>query len=260
MRGTYMVALALMAACTGGETGKTETASDDSGSGNADTGLPDREAVCSEATEVACEDQMVQELSLHDDKVNKGEVSTTTDGADFVTLVDATSGGSSGATKNAWVYVQFTQAGAEKLEIDDESALADMGWHLALRRYVLRLNGGDGGPSCVGVAELARKDYAEVTEDDVDGAEFELEDFYSGTCQLDTDQIGTPLTAMSGWYDYKTCVATTDAPFLLQLEDGHVIKLVVESYYADEGQAECNADGGTGAESGWITLRWSYLL
>jgi hypothetical protein len=39
-----------------------------------------------------------------------------------------------------------------------------------------------------------------------------------------------------------------------------VIKLVVESYYADEGQAECNTDGSTDAESGWITLRWSYLL
>ncbi len=249
----------LFAACTGADTGSTETGGTETGSGGEDTGFPDRTAVCSEATAIACEDAMVQELSLHDDKVNKGEVTTTTEGTDFVTLVDATSGGSSGATKNAWVYVHFSETGAEKLEIDDESALTDLGWHLALRRYVLRLNGGDGGPSCVGASPMPRKTYEELSVDDVEGAEFELEDFYSDTCKLDTDQIGTVLTTMSDWYDYQTCVATTDTPFLIQLEDGHVIKLVVESYYDGEGQAECNDGGSTDFDGGWLTLRWAYV-
>ena len=46
---------------------------------------------------------------------------------------------------------------------------------------------------------------------------------------------------------------------LIQLEDGRVVKLVVESYYDGEGQAECNADGSTSADSGYYTLRWTVM-
>jgi hypothetical protein len=258
MRVSLLFVFPLMA-CTGGADPGADTGKDDTGGGTEETGFPEREAVCTEPHAIACEDTMFQELSLHDDKTNGGEVTTTTEGTDFVTLVDATSGGSSRASQNAWVYVRFTQAGAEKLEIDDDTALSDMTWHLALRRYVIRTNGGDGGPSCVSVSALGRKDYADVTADDIEGAEFESEDFYSDTCVQRMDDIGGPKTAMSDWWDYASCVETTGTPFLVQLEDGHVLKLGVETYYEGEGQAECNDNRSTDAESGWITLRWAYL-
>ncbi len=256
MRVPRPVLALLIAACTGGT---DEASKPDTGAGSEETGLPDRTAVCTEATAIECEDQMFQELSLHDDKVNKGDVTTTVEGSDFVTLVDATSGGSSRAADNAWVYVRFTQEGAEKLSIDDDTALSDLTWHLALRRYVLRLNGGDGGPSCVGVSPVSRATYDEVGEDEISDAEFEMESFYSESCELSTDGIGTALTAMSGWYAYSTCVETTGTPYLMQLDDGHVLKVVVEAYYEGGGQAECNDDGSTDEESGWVTLRWAYL-
>jgi hypothetical protein len=249
----------LLAACAGGSEPGEDSAKEDTGADTDDVGFPERTAVCAEATAIACEDTMFQELSLHDDKVNKGDVTTELQGSDFITLVDATSGGSSRSTQNAWVYVRFTQGGAEKLDIDDDTALTDLTWHLALRRYVLRLNGGDGGPSCVGVSPQPRKEYADLDAGDIDGASFELEDFYSDTCVLQTDQIGTAATAMSDWWNYASCVETTGTPFLVQLEDGHVLKLAVETYYEGEGQAECNEEGSTDAESGWITLRWAYL-
>jgi len=68
---------------------------------------------------------------------------------------------------------------------------------------------------------------------------------------------------MYGWWDSgdTMCVETTLVPYLVQLADGRVIKLVFEDYYLS-GQEACNA----GEESGWdsessgnITLRWRYL-
>lgn len=231
----------------------------DSGDTGGGDGLPDQEAVCTEPVEPSCIDEIIQELSLHDDKVSDGEVSTEADGDDFVTLVDATAGGMNRADENPWTYVQFTQDGAVRVDIDDETALESMNWHLALHRFVVRTNSGDSGPSCVGVSEVPRADYADVSAADIDGADWQTENFYNNQCDLETDAIGGPVTAMSAWWAYTSCVETTMVPWLVQLEDGHVLKLVVESYYEGEGQSECNDDGSTSAESGWYTLRWQYL-
>jgi len=47
-------------------------------------------------------------------------------------------------------------------------------------------------------------------------------------------------------------------PNLIQLADGHVLKLVVEAYYAED-QDICNSTGSGGDGSGEITLRWRML-
>lgn len=209
--------------------------------------------------EVPCLDEMILDLSLHDDKVSDGEVSTATDGDDFVTTVDARAGGYNNASRNPWVYVRFAPDGATRVDIDDETALESQEWHMALRRYVVRLNSGDSGPSCVSVAQL-RGDYANV--DAVpDDAEFVEEDFYSDECAMVDDGFGmnSPAVAMSDWWTYVSCTETTEKPFLLQLEDGSVMKLVVEAYYDGEGQQECNEQGSTSAESAVFTLRWRFL-
>ena len=239
-----------------------DTSDSGGGADSADTadGGSALDPVCTDPVDPPCVDEIIQELSLHDDKTSSGEVTTTLEGEDFVTLVDASAGGMNNADNRAWTYVRFTPEGATRVDIDDETALEDMSWHLALRRFILRLNSGDSGPSCVGVAEQKKAAYEDLTAADVEGASYTLENFYDDECQLDTDKIGGPLTAMEDWWSYTSCVETTSIPFLMQLDDGHVLKIVVEAYYEGSGQDECNTGGSTDAEGGYIQLRWRMLI
>ncbi len=239
--------------------GSPDCGGDTADTGGGDTGgLPDQDPVCTEPVDPPCIDEMMQELGMQDDKVSSGEVTTTSDGADFVTLVDATAGGMSASSKNPWTYIKFTQTGAERVDINDDDSLSDMTWAFGIKRVNIRLNSGDSGPSCVGVHKVTGKDYAAVTVDDIKG-KFETENFYDDSCNLSVDPIGDPETAMIEWWTYVSCVETTMVPWLVQLEDGHVLKVVVETYYAGEGQDECNTGGSTREEGGWVQLRWQYL-
>ncbi|MDP2306028.1 MAG: HmuY family protein [Pseudomonadota bacterium] len=218
-------------------------------------------AVCSEPEPPTCVDEMILDLSLHDDKVSEGEVTTVTDGSDFVTAIDASAGGYNQAANNAWVYVRFGEDGAERVDIDDETALEDMTWHLALRRFIVRVNSGDSGPSCVGAAAMIGFEYADLTEVP-DGISYLEDEYYTEDCTIINDSSGlpgSPQVAMGAWWSYSSCVETTGTPILLQLEDGRVIKLVVEEYYADDGQQECNNRGTTEAESGIYKIRWAAI-
>ena len=232
-------------------------------SGTTDTSNPAPDPVCEEPTEVSCVDQIISDLSLHDDKVSDGEVTNTVDGADFVTTVDASAGGFGNETKHAWVYLKFTADGATRVDIDDETALDSMDWDLAARRFILRLNGGSSGPSCVGADAVAgAATYESLTEIPTDAAYTE-DDFYTDQCEMINDDSGlpgSPQVALAAWWDYTSCLATTEQPFLIQLADGHVIKFVVESYYGDA-QDECNTTGGTTGDdqSGNFIFRWAYL-
>ncbi len=44
--------------------------------------------------------------------------------------------------------------GAEKLELSDEEALESLDWDMSLRQFLLRLNGGSSGSSCIGAAKI----------------------------------------------------------------------------------------------------------
>lgn len=174
--------------------------------------------------------------------------------------MDASAGGYADAAKNPWVYVRFTATGAERVDIDDETALEDMTWDMALHRYVLRLNGGSSGPSCVGAAAMLGFEYADLSSVP-DGVSFQPDSFYTDDCTFINDSSGlegSPQVALSQWWEYPGCVATTGTPFLVQQADGSVLKLVVESYY-DQGQDTCNSTGSTNGSGGYFTLRWAYL-
>ncbi|MES2643133.1 MAG: HmuY family protein [Myxococcota bacterium] len=229
--------------------------------GGDDTAASTLEPVCTEPEPPTCVDEMILDLSLHDDKVTEGEVTTETDGDDFVTSIDASAGGYSQAAENAWVYVRFGSDGAERIDIDDETALEDMTWHLALRRFIVRINSGDSGSSCVGAAAMIGFEYADITEVP-EGITYLEDDYYTDDCTIINDSSGlpgSPQVAMGAWWSYSSCVETTETPMLLQLEDGRVIKLVIEKYYADEGQNQCNNRGSTDAESGFYQIRWAEL-
>lgn len=236
-----------------GCTGTDDKSGDDTGG--------ELEPVCTDPVAPECVDAMILDLSLHDDKTSRGDVTTVTEGSDFVTAIDASAGGYSQAANNAWVYIRFGADGAEKLEIDDETALEDMTWHLALRRFIVRLNSGDSGPSCVGAAAMIGSTYEEVTSVP-DGLTYLHDDYYTDDCTIINDSSGlpgSPQVAMGAWWSYEACVQTTGTPFIVQLEDGRTIKLVVETYYADDGQDECNETGSTTAESGYYSIRWAEL-
>lgn len=237
-----------------------DVATDDTNPAGDDTDLPATDAVCTEPTPISCTDAIISELSLHDDAVSDGEVTTTEDNGDFVTLVDASAGGYSNASKNPWVYIKFTATGAEKVEIDDETALESMDWDMSLRRYILRLNGGDSGPSCVGAAAFLEKSYDELSSVP-EGLSYGLDDYYTDDCTLveDTSGLpGSPAVVLGPWWTYPGCVATTGVPFLIQLADGHILKLRVETYYKTD-QDICDTTGTVPSDGGYITLRWRMM-
>ena len=220
----------------------------------------DFDLVCEEPVEVDCIDDLILDLSLHDDKVSEGDVVTEFDGADFVTAIDATAGGFNNAAQNAWVYLKFTDDGAEKVEIDDETALESMDWDLSARRFILRLNGGSSGPSCVGAATFMESSYDELTEIP-DGLTYGEDDYYTSDCTLINDSSGlpdNPQVVLGAWWEYPGCVATTGYPHLIQTADGRVLKLVVEAYYAT-GQEDCNASGTPGGDSANLSVRWRWM-
>ncbi|MBM4393583.1 MAG: hypothetical protein FJ090_20860, partial [Deltaproteobacteria bacterium] len=56
------------------------------------------DAVCTEANEVPCEDEIISDFSLHDDKTARGDIENTAAGSGWVSVVDATAGGSLSAS------------------------------------------------------------------------------------------------------------------------------------------------------------------
>jgi len=224
-----------------------------------DTAIDSSNMVCEDLIPVECEDDLILDLGLQN-AISEGAVSTTTDGGDFITNVDATAGGFQSAASNPWIYIKFTEDGAEKVDISDEVALETADWDMSFKRFLVRLNGGDSGPSCVGAAVFLEESYESLTSVP-DGISYVLDDYYTADCSFINDSSGlpdSPQTAMSPWWEYPGCVATTGYPFIIQLADGNLIKLVVESYY-EENQDNCNTNGAMGSGSANFTLRWTFI-
>lgn len=250
-----MFILTILLACTG-KNSNTDSAIYDTGSSSTSDELA---PVCSEPVEVACVDDLILDLSLQEE-VSEGLISEEVDGADFVTSIDATAGGYQNASNNPWIYIKFTNSGAEKVEISDEDALESMDWDMSLRRFIIRLNGGSSGPSCVGAAVFMDETYASLTSVP-NQVPYGYDNFYTGDCTLINDSSGlpnSPQTVLGPWWEYPGCVATTGHPFILELADGQYIKFVVEEYY-DEGQDNCNTGGSMGSGSANFQIRWTFM-
>ncbi|MEZ4322955.1 MAG: HmuY family protein [Myxococcota bacterium] len=224
-----------------------------------DTDVPN-EAVCTEPEAVECFDDLLIDLSLQDE-VTTALITNDQQGPDWVSDVDATAGGFANAANNPWIYAKFTDAGLERVDVTDEEALESMEWHIAARRFVIRLNGGNSGPSCVSAAAFPNGDYDALTAADADGATFFEDDYYSSSCVLINDSSGlegSPQVALSPWWSYPGCVATTDVPFLIQLPDGRMVKYRVQRYYGAQ-QNACNTNGTPGGDSGQFRWVWSFV-
>ena len=147
-------------------------------------------------------------------------------------MIDATAGGFAAAKDNPWVYVRLSDA--VQVAVTDPEADGSLEWDLALKRDVIRTNGGDSGPGSAGAARTTNA-FAGVTSADVTGATFAVDDFLDAQCEALTDPTGKPLTAMADWYDYDSGAMTLSPKpltFIVRAADGQThYKLEIVDYY-----------------------------
>lgn len=211
-------------------------------------------ALVCDATAPTCQDQHIQ--ALFNDEATNGDFENDSAGGVITTDVDATAGGISG--DEGFLYGRFTSSGLEKVEITDEESLEDMEWEIAFRRYVVRLNSGVSGPSCVQATEVAGS-FDSISTPPASG--FDSEDYMDGSCALIEDGTGlpgSPATLLSSFWTYPGCVSMTGQVYVLALGTGRHVKLEVLRYY-ESGQAGCDTGGTPGSGSGNIQVRWAFL-
>jgi hypothetical protein len=218
---------------------------------------------CSEPRAIDCEDEVFVALDMDLDGQAPGLIDSAAAADAFEVDVDATAGGFNGT--EGWVYGRFTDDGLQKVEIADIDSLGSMDWDIAFRRFVIRVNSGFGGPSCVTAARTAADTDFDGLDDVPADLRFNEEKFMSDpeTCTLvaDGSGLGSPGVVLQNWWTYPAgCVATTGNVYILSLADGRRLKMVVDQYYAGDGaQATCNETGSAAGESARIKLRYAFF-
>lgn len=220
--------------------------------------------LCTEPTEVGCTDEIILGMNLQSKPTN-GAITNEADGAGFTSHIDATAGGAFAPTPDSYTYGKFTADGLTKVAIDDEASLTSMDWDIAFRRYVVRINSGDSGPSCVQAAPVPGAPKYEDVAAVPDDPSYRPDDYFTDSCEIIPDGSGlrnSPATALSGYWTYPGCVSMTAQVFVVALADGHHVKLVVDDYYKPSAQEQCNTSGSvpmSGAESANFIMRWAFL-
>lgn len=222
---------------------------------------------CTEPTAVPCEDDVILKMNLKASAA-PGAIMTSADGAGFRSIVDATAGvsGADITPKTSYVYAKFTDSGLEKVELGDEDAIGSMDWDIAFRRYVVRINSGHSGPSCVSAVRVPASagTFDELTKEPAE-LTFHTDDYFTDTCELIPDGSGlpgSPATALSSYWTYPGCVAMSDFVYIVKLADGRNVKLQVESFYSAAVQEQCDTKGSipmSNTGSGMLQLRWALL-
>ena len=244
---------ALAGGCGGGSTGVT-----DGMSGAADLGIsPDLSSgACNR--KVPCTDTQIQDQALFK-KASTRKIENTQEGAGWASRVDSSAGGMT--PRESFVYAKFTDMGLVRVDVGDEAAFDSTEWDLAFRRFIIRLNSGVSGPSCVaGAAAAGAYDDLKTVPANLDPLE---EDYYTDSCDLLPDGSGLPgipATRLGGFWKYEGCVQMTGQLYVIRLADGRHLKFAVTSYYAPADQMTCDQTGMPGgATSGDVHLRWSLI-
>jgi len=202
--------------------------------------------------------------------VSDGLIGNTDEGGGvWATEIDATAGGVT--PSEAYVYATFGDQGLIKQTIDDEAALGDMAWEVAFRRYIIRVNSGDSGPSCSRVALLPSSTAFESITSLPTSLSYFSDDFMTDSCTLVTDGglSNSPSVVLGGFWrrvdnPYGGCLQMTDRAFILELGSGRHVKVVVTHYYEVSAQEVCDTTPDTfnpmvNQGSGHIGLRWAFL-
>ncbi len=153
-------------------------------------------------------------------------------------VVDATAGGIPNAPDSPYIYLRFGETAVEKVDITDTESLADSSWDIALKRVVIRSNGGDSGPGGVTVAEVPGLTVADVTEAPADNLFIE-DDWVTDDCQFIGGNINEPVTAFGVWYEYDPQTMRPDPPrevvYVVKRADGAMILINILTYYYNDG-------------------------
>ena len=210
-------------------------------------------------TPIGCEDQVVQQMDLK--KVPApGLITDAADGTGFLSTIDATAGGF--MYTDGYVYGKFTDQGLTKVDMTDEQSIGSMDWDIAFRRFIIRINSGNSGPSCVTAARLAGAKYDDVKEAPAN-ANFIPDEYFSAACEVipDGSGLGSPATVLSGFWTYANCVQMTGNVYLVQKADGRMVKLTVADYYEPTAQDTCDTTGSVpmGTPGATIRMRWAFL-
>ncbi len=262
--------LAALTACSSDDTASsTGTTSSTTGAGGGGTGGGGGAGggaapACTDPTAVPCSDEVLLDMNLQSVPA-PGLVSSTADGAGWTSMIDATAGGAFATTPDSYVYAKFTATGLEKVAISDEESLDSMDWDIAFRRYVVRINSGHSGPSCVTAARVPPGPTYESVTSVPDGLTFHKDEYFTDSCELIADGTGlpgSPATALSSYWTYPGCVQMTYNVYVVELASGEHLKLTVDRYYDETNQAECQATGAvpmgnTGAAN--FVVRWAML-
>lgn len=167
------------------------------------------------------------------DAVSTGTITTTVEGGVTTALIDATAGGTTAYQDNPFLYIDL--ATGTKVAITDWDSFTSEEWDLALKRMVIRLNGGDSGPAEVETAVVGAATLAEVTTEPP-GNQFFRDDWATETCDLIEGPLEEPRTAMGDWYEYDVNThVLTPFPYVyvIRARDGTLYKLRIDTYYAD---------------------------
>ncbi len=217
--------------------------------------------LCNEGP-VACEDEIILDLNLQASAA-PGDA-TSTYGTYWTSLVDGTAGGFNANPPHSYVYFRFGDSGLEKANLSDEQALVSTDWDIAFRRYVVRINSGNSGPSCVSAARVVGVTFEDLVDVPAN-AVFHKDEFYTPDCTLEGDGSGlqgSPSTALSGFWSYPGCVQMTGNVYIVELAAGRHVKLEVLRYYNQTAQDECQTTDSVTTSpsgSGSYEIRWDFI-
>lgn len=237
-----------------GDDGDAQASQD---AGSADAG----DTASGGGSEVACIDQSITQLMLFEDPAPAAIDEDSNGAGGFDSVIDAVGGGLQ--PSESYVYARFEDDGLKQVEVGDEDAFDSSKWHIAFRRYVIRLNSGVSGPGKVTGARTAPKTEFDALEDVPEGLEYRTEQYFNETCDYISDGsgIGAPGTALASFWSYAGCVAMTGNVYVIALDDGRHVKFQVLSYYTPANQAICDETNEVPMPSGAGTLhiRWAFL-
>lgn len=210
---------------------------------------------------VTCVDESISMLDLFDTASPAAITEEGTTSGEFTSNIDATGGGF--MPSQSFVYARFTDAGLVKVDVDDQASFDSSEWDIAFRRYVVRLNSGVSGPSCVQGARTAPSTTFDSLTSVPESLTYHVEEYFSDTCEFipDGSGIGAPGTVLSSFWTYPGCVAMSGYVYVVALANGRHVKLQVLSYYSLTNQEMCNTSGMVAMPSGAgaIRVRWAFL-
>lgn len=218
-------------------------------------------SVCLPAEVIPCVDEQLSQLDLFD-TVNPAVITEegTTPG-EFLSWIDATGGGR--MPTESFVYARFTDDGLTKVEIGDEDAFASTDWDISFRRFLIRLNSGVSGPSCVTAGRTAPGTTFESVTAVPSALSYRVEEYFTESCELvpDGSGLGSPATALSSYWSYPGCVSMTGNVYVIELASRRHVRFEVVGYYPLDIQAQCDATMTipTPSNAANFRVRWSFL-